>query len=58
MIYILAGQLVRWLAVSTWSIKTVPNELVYLAKEVSKWDVKSANWLLFFTCIYNMDVDG
>lgn len=46
MIYILAGQLVRWLAVSTWSIKTVPNELVYLAKEVSKWNVKSANWLL------------
>lgn len=46
MIYILAGQLVRWLAVSTWSIKTVPNELVYLAKEVSKLKVPTGSFYL------------
>lgn len=46
-IYILAAQLVRWLPVSIWSIKTVPNELMGLAKEVSRWNVKSANWVPF-----------
>lgn len=41
----LAGPWLRCVPVFTWNVKTVPRELLGLAKDAARWKARSATWL-------------